>query len=98
MTETRILVVEDEGIIAKDIQKSLQNLGYHVSSIASSGEEAIKKAEDDRPDLVLMDIVLKNEMDGIETAGQLRFRFNIPVIYIRRVIPATQIFKNCFVQ
>ncbi len=82
MTEARILVVEDEGIIAKDIQKSLQNLGYHVSAIASSGKEAIKKAEEDRPDLVLMDIVLKNEMDGIETAGQLRSLFNIPVIYL----------------
>ncbi|MCK5231069.1 MAG: response regulator [Desulfobulbaceae bacterium] len=82
MTEMRILVVEDEGIIAADIQSSLKNLGYHVSGVASSGEEAIRKAEEDRPDLVLMDIVIKGEMDGIETAGQLRSRFNIPVIYL----------------
>ncbi|MCK5322842.1 MAG: response regulator, partial [Desulfobulbaceae bacterium] len=61
MTEMRILVVEDEGIIAADIQSSLKNLGYHVSGVASSGEEAIRKAEEDRPDLVLMDIVIKGE-------------------------------------
>ncbi|MEA2084320.1 MAG: response regulator [Thermodesulfobacteriota bacterium] len=82
MTEARILVVEDEGIIAKDIQKSLQDLGYHVCAVASSGEEAIKKAQEDRPDLVLMDIVLRDKMDGIETAGLLRSNFNIPVVYL----------------
>ncbi len=82
MTKTQILVVEDEGIVAEDIQRSLQSLGYIVSAVVSSGEEAIIKAEENSPDLVLMDIVLKGEMDGIEAANLLRSRFNIPVIYL----------------
>ncbi len=82
MAENRILVVEDESIIAADIKESLQNLGYAVTSIASSGEEAIKKAQENNPDLVLMDIMLRGEMDGIETASRIRFCFNIPVVYL----------------
>jgi two-component system cell cycle sensor histidine kinase/response regulator CckA len=82
MTKIQILVVEDEGIVAEDIQRSLENLGYIVSAVVSSGEGAIIKAEENRPDLILMDIVLKGEMDGIETANQIRSRFNIPIIYI----------------
>ncbi len=82
MAENRILVVEDESIIAADIKGCLQNLGYAVTSIARSGEEAIKKAEENNPDLVLMDIMLRGEMDGIETACQIRSRFNIPVVYL----------------
>lgn len=82
MTKTQILVVEDESIVAKDIQMSLKDLGYAVSAVVSSGEEAIKKAEENNPDLVLMDIVLQGEMDGITAADQIRSRFNIPVIYL----------------
>ncbi len=79
---TKILVVEDESIIAKDIQKTLEKLGYAVAALASSGDEAIRKAEKTHPDLVLMDIVLKGDMDGIKAAEQIRVRFNIPVIYL----------------
>src|SRR3990172_10007461 len=82
MVEARILVVEDEAIIAADIRESLQNLGYAVTSIALSGEEAIKKVEENNPDLVLMDIMLQGEMDGIEAASQIRTRFNIPAVYL----------------
>ena len=82
MAKTQILVVEDKGIVAEDIQRSLQALGYGVSGVASSGEEAIKKAEETRPDLVLMDIMLQGELDGIEAADQIRSRFNIPIIYL----------------
>jgi PAS domain S-box-containing protein len=82
MGETNILVVEDEGIVAEDIRSSLENLGYTVSAVASSGQEAIKKAEEYKPNLVLMDIVLKGEIDGIEAANQIRLCFNIPVIYL----------------
>lgn len=82
MAETRILVVEDEIIIAEDIRSSLVNMGYVVPSIVSSGEMAIEKAEKDNPDLVLMDIILKGGIDGIAAADQIRSRFNIPVVYL----------------
>ncbi len=59
MANAKIMVVEDEGIIAKDIQHSLETSGYDVPAVVSSGEEAIKKAEETRLDLVLMDIVLR---------------------------------------
>lgn len=82
MVEVRILVVEDEGIIAKDIQNQLKKMGYIVPAIAFSGEEAIEKAAEIQPDLVLMDIILKGELDGIDAAGQIRTRFNIPVVFL----------------
>jgi len=82
MAEARIMIVEDERIVAEDIKEGLQNMGYAVTSIAKSGEMAIRMAEKDRPDLVLMDIVLKGKMDGIETAKQFRSRFDIPVVYM----------------
>ena len=81
MAGKRILVVEDEIITADDIRENLQDLGYTVLAV-SSGEEAIKKIEEASPDLVLMDIMLRKELDGIETAKQIRFRFNIPVVYL----------------
>ena len=80
--KTRILVVEDESIVAADIQKTLQNLGYDVPAVASTGEAAIQKAKEDKPDLVLMDIVLKGKMDGVKAAEQIRTKFNIPVVYL----------------
>ncbi|HEX3034957.1 MAG TPA: response regulator [Thermodesulfobacteriota bacterium] len=79
---TKILIVENEEVIAADIEEKLEDLGYNVSAIVSSGEEAIKKTEETRPDLVLMDIVLKGDMDGIESAKQIRTHFDIPVIYL----------------
>ena len=82
MTNAQILVVEDEGIIAKDIQNILKSMGYAVPAIASSGEGAIKKAAETFPDLVLMDIVLGGHMDGVEAAEQIRDRFDIPVVYL----------------
>ncbi len=82
MAGKRILVVEDEIITAEDIKESLLDMGYTVLALVSSGEEAIIKVEDNEPDLVLMDIVLSGEMDGIETAKQIRLRFNIPVVYL----------------
>jgi len=81
MAREKILIVEDEAIVAMDIRVSLRNLGY-VPSVVSSGEEAIQKTEKSHPDLVLMDIMLKGEMDGVEAAGEIRSRFNIPVVYL----------------
>ncbi|HEX3034166.1 MAG TPA: response regulator [Thermodesulfobacteriota bacterium] len=78
----RILVVEDERIVARDIQNTLRNLGYDVSAVATSGEEAIRRVKELRPDLVLMDIVLKGGMDGVRTARKIYYDFNIPVIYV----------------
>ncbi|MFO7760217.1 MAG: response regulator [Desulfobia sp.] len=78
----KILIVEDEAIVAEDLQSSLQMLGYSISAVVPSGEEAIELAGEKRPDLVLMDIVLKGEIDGIEAAGEISSRFNIPIVYI----------------
>ena len=82
MANTKILVVEDESIVALDIQNKLKGSGYSVPAIASSGEEAIKKAQETHPDLVLMDIKLTGGIDGIEAAEQIRDNLNIPVIYV----------------
>jgi len=82
MEKARILVVEDESLLAEDIQERLRTLGYEVPAVAHSGEEALAGAALARPDLVLMDIRLKGEMDGIETARVLRERFSLPVIYL----------------
>ncbi|RCV64131.1 Signal transduction histidine kinase [Methanophagales archaeon] len=79
MEKAKILIVEDEAIIAKDIQNSLNGFGY-APAIISSGEKAIKMADEIMPDLVLMDIILKG-IDGIKAAGHIHDRFNIPIIY-----------------
>jgi PAS domain S-box-containing protein len=82
MTNVRILVAEDEAIVAKNIETRLNRTGYVVSAVALSGEEAVQQASETRPDLVLMDIKLAGEMDGIEAAEQIRARFGIPVVYL----------------
>jgi PAS domain S-box-containing protein len=82
MRKKRIMVVEDEAITAMRIVSSLEKMGYALTSAVFSAEEAIEKAADEKPDLVLMDIVLRGEKDGIEAAGQIQSRFNIPVVYI----------------
>jgi PAS domain S-box-containing protein len=82
MEKNKIMVVEDESIVAEHIRRSLLNMGYSVTSVVSSGPSAIKDAEDKSPDLVLMDIVLDGEMDGIETAKLIRSRFNIPIVFL----------------
>jgi CheY-like chemotaxis protein len=82
MTNARIMIVEDEWIAAEDTRNRLQDLGYSVTSLASTGKEAIQKAEEDKPDLVVTDIVLEGEMDGIEVAKQIYSCFDIPFIYL----------------
>lgn len=82
MDQTRILVVEDQTIVAMNIKNRLKNLGYIVSDTVVSGEEAIRKAELKKADLVLMDIMLKGDMDGITAARIIKSRFGIPVIYL----------------
>ncbi|VVB88145.1 Chemotaxis protein CheY [uncultured archaeon] len=81
MGKMTVLVVEDEKIVAMDIENRLKKYGYFSSS-ASSGEEAMEKIEEIHPDLVLMDIMLKGKMDGVEAAGIIRKSFSIPVVYL----------------
>jgi len=82
MSNAQILVVEDEAIVAKNIQMELSSMGYAVPAIAASGEEALRKAAETHPDLVLMDIALKGDMDGVETAERMHERFDVPVVYL----------------
>lgn len=82
MAKPTILIVEDETIVAKDIQTSLKNLGYSVTAVVSSGEKAIKEIENKKPDLVMMDIMLKGGMSGIDAAQIIKDRFNIPVVFL----------------
>ncbi len=78
----KILVVEDERIVAEDIKKNLTKLGYHVTALVSSGTQALKEVDSNKPDLVLMDIVLRGKLNGIDTAKTLHFKYDIPVIYL----------------
>ena len=82
MSKVKILLVEDEADVAKFIRDILEDQGYSVPDVIAYGEEAIEKAGETCPDLVLMDIILKGAMDGIEVAKQIHDRFNIPVIYL----------------
>jgi len=82
MKRTKILIAENESIVALNIKNILERNGYRVTDVVSSGLEAIKKVAETNPDLVLVDIRLKGDIDGIEAAGEIRLRFNIPIIYL----------------
>jgi DNA-binding LytR/AlgR family response regulator len=82
MSKPNILVVEDESIVSKDIQHSLKKLGYNVVGAAATGEKALELVRLERPNIVLMDIMLKGEMNGIETAEIIRTELAIPVIFL----------------
>lgn len=82
MANVNILIVEDERITAEDIKKALNSVGFNVPAIVTSGEEAIQVCEELKPDLVLMDIKLEGEMDGIQAAEKIRSKLGIPIIYL----------------
>lgn len=82
MATAQILIVEDEAIIVMGLSLTLRDFGYEVAAQASSGEEAVRLAEETRPDLVLMDVTLRGGMDGIEAAGRIRGRLDVPVVYL----------------
>ncbi len=82
MSRKRILICEDEGIVAQDIKARLSDLGYSVPATVSSGNEVIPALKKARPDLVLMDIMLQGDADGIDAADQIRELYDIPVIYL----------------
>jgi len=82
MGHPAVFIVEDEAIVANDIKETLKSMGYNVVGIAKSGELAIEKVKEMKPELVLMDIHLAGQMDGIEAAGQIHSLYDIPVIYL----------------
>lgn len=82
MLKINVLVVEDESIVSKDIQHSLTKLGYQVVGAASTGEKAIELANSEHPDVILMDMMLKGEMNGVEAAEIIRREFKIPIIFL----------------
>jgi signal transduction histidine kinase len=82
VTKTKVLIVEDEAIVAADLANKLENLGYRVSGSVPSGEQAMAVAGEYRPDIVLMDIRLSGSLDGIETAERMRREHGIPVVYV----------------
>ncbi len=82
MSKINVLVVEDESIVSKDIQHSLKKLGYNVVGASATGEKAIELANSENPDIVLMDIMLKGEMNGIEAADTIKKNLSIPIIFL----------------
>lgn len=82
MNSSQILIVEDESIVAMDIESRLQHLGYSVVGTVASGEEAIRVASDTLPDLVLMDIMLEGDIDGIEAAAHIQKNLDIPIVFL----------------
>ncbi len=82
MEKKKILIIEDEVIVAEDLRRSLERLGYQVSGAVTTGKEALDLIKKETPDLVLIDIVLKGELNGIETAEIIRLQENLPVVYL----------------
>ncbi|MEH2050695.1 GGDEF domain-containing response regulator [Nostoc sp.] len=94
MLARKILVVEDEKILASNIRKSLQKLGYSVSEITKSGKEAIKKVAETHPHLVLIDICLAGEIDGVHVADIIQNHFHVPVVYLTECLEYKTLHKN----
>jgi len=82
MTNARVLVVEDEAVVAMDIEHRLINLGHKVVGVTARGEEAVRLGKELRPDLILMDIHLQGDMDGVTAAEQIHESFEVPVVYV----------------
>ena len=80
--DIKIMLVEDEAITALDIQRLLEKIGYSVPVTISSGEESVNRVNSINPDLILMDIMLSDTMDGIEAAQKIRENVDIPIIYL----------------
>lgn len=82
MGKTKILIVEDEWVIGNDLKDSLENIGYDVVEVLPSGEEAIQYMQNNKPDIVLMDIILQGDMNGIVAADKIQTCYKVPVIYL----------------
>jgi len=93
-----VLIVEDERIVAKDIEKSLIAMQHEVLGSVASSDEALRRASERCPDLVLMDIHIKGKLDGIETAAILRSRFQVPVVYLTAFADAETVTRATFTE
>jgi CheY-like chemotaxis protein len=82
MEQEKLLIVEDEILVATDIHAMVENQGYSVIAVVDNGKEAVRVATEQKPDLVLMDINLKGDMDGIEAAGRIRSQSEIPIVFL----------------
>ncbi len=82
MVDSKVLIVEDDYIVALDLKQRLEDMGHKIVGIEGDGEAAIKNTQKTKPDLILMDITLKGELDGIETAQKIQENNNIPFIYV----------------
>jgi len=82
MNAQKILITEDEVLVARELAETLEELGYEVTAIAHDGKTALQKVDETSPDLVLMDIVLPGQLDGIEVAKLIRAHYHIPVVYL----------------
>jgi DNA-binding response OmpR family regulator len=85
MRKPKVLIVEDEHIIQMDLADQLEQFGCQVAGLASSGEDAVRRSEEISPDLVLMDIRLEGDVDGIQAALQIRVHQRMPIIYLTAV-------------
>lgn len=81
-TSKRLLIVEDEAIVAMSLSRTLPRLGYEICGVVASGEEAIDRVDTDQPDLLLMDIHLLGTLDGVQTAERLRLRYRMPIVFM----------------
>ena len=82
MLKSRIFIIEDDAIEAMDIKINLESMGYEVLGVAGSGEDALQKLSQSKPDLVLIDIVIKGAMNGVEVAHKIKNEFDLPFIYL----------------
>jgi PAS domain S-box-containing protein/putative nucleotidyltransferase with HDIG domain len=91
MRKTKILVVEDESIVARDIRNMLVGLGYDVTGVVAGAKAAVQKAQETMPDIVLMDVMLQGKITGVEAAEQIYTKFNIPVVYLTAYADSTTV-------
>ena len=82
MVSERVLVVEDEGLVARSIASAIEGFGFEVCGVCGSGERAVQIAGEETPDLRLMDINLKGDMDGVQAASIIKDRYDIPVVFL----------------
>jgi two-component system, response regulator PdtaR len=94
MSVSRILIVEDERLLSKDLARSLDNLGYEIAGMFTTGEEALQAAGTTKPDLILMDIKLAGELDGIETARLIREHHDTAIVYLTGYSEKTDLFER----
>ena len=80
--KTKILIAEDEAIFALSMQRALTRSGYDVCDLVSTGEKAVERVRQEKPDLVIMDVILNGRVNGLEAAGQIRSGSDIPIVFV----------------